>query len=68
MQLVGQLLMQFNTNQTVKVVIAHTNQIAEVESGADASKLKNKFSIKEDWIGRVASVIGDDYVFNFSRM
>jgi hypothetical protein len=56
----------FNTNQNIKVVIARTNQIGKVESGADASKLKNTFSIKEDWIGKVTSVIGDEYEFKFT--
>ncbi|MDP3211924.1 hypothetical protein [Methylotenera sp.] len=57
----------FHTDQNVKVVIARTDQISEVESGADASKLKNTFSIKEDWIGKVTSVVGDDYEFKFLR-
>ena len=57
----------FNTNQNIKVVISRTDQIGEVESGADASKLRNTFSIKEDWIGKVTTVIGDDYEFKFTR-
>ena len=57
----------FNTKQPIKVVIAHTTQTAEVESGADASTLKKSFSIKKDWIGRVVSISGDEYVFEFSR-
>lgn len=57
----------FNTKQNIKVVIARTDQISEVESGADASKLKNSFSVKEDWVGRVSSVDGDEYEFQFSR-
>lgn len=57
----------FNTNQMIKVVIARTDQIGEVESGADASKLKNTFSIKEDWIGKVASIAEDEYEFKFVR-
>lgn len=57
----------FNTSQDIKVVIARTDQIDEVESGADASKLKNSFAIKEDWIGKVTSVAGDEYEFKFIR-
>lgn len=57
----------FNTNQDIKVVIARTDQIKEVESGADASKLRNTFTIKQDWIGKVTSLIGDEYEFRFSR-
>jgi hypothetical protein len=57
----------FNTNQNIKVVIARTDQIGEVESGADASKLKNTFSIKEDWVGKVTSIAEDNYEFKFVR-
>ena len=57
----------FNTNQNIKVVIARTDQVSEVESGADASKLKKVFSVKDDWIGKVTSVVGDDYEFKFTR-
>ena len=56
----------FNTNQNIKVAISRTDQIGEVESGADASKLRNTFSIKEDWIGKVTTVVGDDYEFKFT--
>ena len=57
----------FNSSQNIKVVISRTNQTGEVESGADASKLKKTFSIKQDWIGKVTSVVGDDYEFKFTR-
>ncbi len=57
----------FNTKQPIKVVIAHTIQTAKVESGIDASTLKKTFSIKEDWIGQVASIAGDEYVISFIR-
>jgi len=57
----------FSTQQPIKVVIAHTTQTDEVESGADASTLKKWFSVKKDWIGRVVSIAGDEYVFEFSR-
>jgi hypothetical protein len=57
----------FSTQQPIKVVIAHTTETDKVESGADASALKKWFSIKKDWIGRVASIAGDEYVFEFSR-
>jgi hypothetical protein len=57
----------FSTKQPIKVVIAHTTETDEVESGADASTLKKWFSIKKDWIGRVASIAEDEYVFEFTR-
>lgn len=57
----------FNTKQPIKLVIARTESTDAVESGADASVLKKAFSIKKDWIGRVVSLEGDDYVFEFAR-
>ena len=55
----------FNTNQIIKVVIVRTDQINQVESGVDASKLKKTFSIKKDWIGKVTSINEDEYEFEF---
>ena len=57
----------FSTQQPIKVVIAHTTETERVESGADASAFKKWFSIKKDWIGRVVSIAGDEYVFEFTR-
>lgn len=57
----------FHNSQPVKVVIAHTTDTAAVEAGADASTLRKSFSVKKDWIGRVASIAGDEYVFQFTR-
>lgn len=55
------------TKQPVRVVIAHTRETAAVEAGADASTLSKTFSVREDWVGEVESVVGDDYVFRFKR-
>ena len=57
----------FNANQIIKVVIVTTKQITDVELGVDASKLKKTFSIKPDWIGKVASLVGDNYEFTFTK-
>jgi hypothetical protein len=57
----------FATQQPVRVVISHTKQAAEVEAGADASTLHKTFSVRDDWIGRVLLVEGDNYMFRFTR-
>ena len=55
------------TGQRVKVVIAHASDPDAVQSGADASKIAKEFSVRPDWIGRVAEIRGDDYVIEFRR-
>lgn len=51
----------------VRVVIASTNDVAHVESGDDASKVKKSFDPKIDWIGRLVSLDGESYRFSFRR-
>jgi hypothetical protein len=57
----------FSTKQKVRVVISHTDKPNEVETGADASKLSNSFSIREDWVGQVSRIAGEEYEFEFCR-
>lgn len=58
----------FMTSQVVRVVIARTNNPVAVDRGDDASKLKNTFSVKEDWFGRVVVWDGDNFEIEFERM
>jgi hypothetical protein len=58
----------FSTNRKVRVVISHTDKPEQVETGTDASKLNNSFSIREDWIGRVSRIAGEEYEFEFTRL
>jgi hypothetical protein len=58
----------FESHQRVRVVIAHTKKTAEVQAGADASTLPKTFSVREDWLGEVASIVGSEYVFRFTRV
>jgi len=51
----------------VRVVISHTERPDEVDRGADASSLKNTFSVRLDWIGRVCSLDSENYAFEFRR-
>ncbi len=57
----------FATKQRVRVVISHTDRPEQVESGADASTLRKSFSVREDWVGRVSRVEGEEYEFEFVR-
>lgn len=57
----------FEAKTPVKVVISHTDQPDEVERGADASYLKNTFSVREDWVGLVSRLSAEEYEFEFRR-
>ena len=57
----------FETNQVIRAVIARTDNPNAVERGEGASKLKNTFSIKEDWFGKVVVWDGDTYEIEFER-
>ena len=54
------------TDQVIRVVLARTESPDAVESGKDASKLKNTFSVKEDWFGKLIVWDGDNYEIEFT--
>jgi len=58
----------FATGQDIKLVISHTTEADAVQAGIDASTIKKTFSIKEDWVGKVSAVVGDDYEFRFVKI
>lgn len=55
----------YETDQSVRAVIARTNDEEAVRHGNDASKLKNQFHVREDWIGKVTLWNGDDFEIEF---
>jgi hypothetical protein len=57
----------FQTGQRVYLVLAHAERPGEVQAGADASTLRKSFSVREDWVGRVSRVEGEEYEFEFAR-
>lgn len=52
----------------VRLVIVSTKEIARVEAGEDASKLKKEFDVRPELVGEVAELNGDDYVIRFRRV
>lgn len=52
----------------VRLVIVKTDQIARVEAGEDASTITKEFFIRDDVIGEVIQLSGDDYVFQFKKV
>lgn len=51
----------------VRLVIARTEEVARVEAGEDASKLKKVFSIRQDLVGKVVEWDGSNYAFRFIK-
>ncbi len=49
----------------VRLVVVSTSDIARVEAGEDASKLKKEFDVRPELIGEVVHLDGDDYVVRF---
>ncbi len=62
------LAQAFLTKAKVRLVIVKTTEANRVQAGEDASEIKNKdFFIRDDLIGEVAELNGNDYVFRFHR-
>ena len=49
----------FKDKLPVRVVIAKSSNPAAVDAGEDASKYKNTFSVKKNWLGEVEVFDGD---------
>lgn len=54
-------------NSKFKIIIARTNKPEIVDGGGDASKLRNTFSVKLDWIGNLTVWDGDNFQIRFTR-
>lgn len=57
----------FETKQIIRLIIAHTSQTKDVQSGVDAKTLKKTFHIREDLIGEVIEATDDSYAIRFKR-
>jgi hypothetical protein len=57
----------FSAKSKVRLVIAKTEEVERVEAGEDASPLKKEFFVREELVGYVAELNGEQYVFRFSR-
>lgn len=55
----------YEIEQVIRAVIARTSNEEAVRRGEDASKLKNQFHVREDWMGKVAVWNGDDFEIEF---
>jgi hypothetical protein len=57
----------FESKQTIRAVIAKADDTPSIDAGTDASKLKNSFSVKEDWYGNVIEFDGRNVAIEFRR-
>jgi hypothetical protein len=51
----------------IRLVLATTNDEQLVEAGGDASKARNSFLAKPEWVGTVSSFDGDHFRIDFHR-
>lgn len=52
---------------TICLIVVRTDEIARVEAGEDASRIKKDFSVREDLVGRIVELDESRYVFRFVR-
>lgn len=57
----------FESQVNISLVIVRTDDVDGVESGADASKLKKDFYLKEEVVGKVIEWDGERYAFRFTK-
>lgn len=57
----------FELDSMVRLVIVRTEDVARVEAGEDASKIKKVFSVRQDLIGKVIEWDGENYAFRFTK-
>lgn len=51
----------------IRAVIARTNDESAVNHGQDASKLKNTFHARTDWIGQILLWDGNNFEIEFTK-
>lgn len=57
----------YQEGKNVRLVIVKTAEIARVEAGEDASKIKKEFFIRDDVVGSVIALTDDEFVILFNR-
>jgi hypothetical protein len=51
----------------VRLIIVRTDDVAHVQAGEDASVVRKDFFLRDDLIGEVAELKGDEYVIRFRK-
>lgn len=58
----------FRLGATVRLVIVRTEEVARVEAGKDAGKIKKDFFLKEDVVGKVTEWDHDRHEITFTKL
>lgn len=57
----------FKEKSPVRLIVVRTSEVARVEAGEDASKIKKEFHPREELIGKVIEWDGIHYAFQFTK-
>ena len=57
----------FESGSKVYLVIVRMEDVARVEAGEDASKVKKSFSVRQDLVGKAIEWDGENYAFRFTK-
>ncbi len=63
----GPLVRAWKHGIQTQLVIAKTDAISHVEDGKDASLVKKEFFIRDDLIGEVSELSGDNFAISFRK-
>lgn len=61
------LQIALSDQRPVRLVIARTDDVELIESGADGSKVRKSFRARPEWVGRVTEFDGDRFVIAFDK-
>ena len=65
-EFISNLNKAIENKSNVRVVIAKTNKPDVVAHGGDASQLKNTYSVKPDWLGKIEVWDGNNFQIKFT--
>src|SRR5690606_10531510 len=51
----------------VRLVIVRTDDVEQIESGDDGSKVRKTFRARPEWVGRVTAFDGDQFAIGFDK-
>ena len=57
----------FENGSKVRLVLARTLEPDRVQRGEDGSKIPKTFAVRDDLIGRVSLVAGEEYTIEFRK-
>ncbi|WDM67031.1 MULTISPECIES: hypothetical protein [Xanthomonas] len=58
----------YDTDAAVHLILARALQPERIQHGEDGSKVPKTFAVRDDLIGRVANIDGENYVIEFRQV